>query len=262
MADDGSKRKRSILAPIGAALGAAALAVPVVCVLALSGCARLTGNYVNSPKNRRAAIKYLNEKYNTRFTYLEDKPYKLGSGDVFGRHGNTVHMYVTCEELPDKKIFVAGNEGSDTFYCNYTAVKYGEATREIITEISRAVYGDSTKVYWEGNDGDLVGCMDKDASLEDYLAGGDVNYFAVFTTKNDDMTGDYERLIYALIDRGVDCKPQSYHFTEDVYSSHDNTDFTYEIPKEKKCGRCFLHFTESILAEGYVPDYVFADTFI
>ncbi len=252
---------RKAAGALGTAVGVGLLAVPIVFVVVLLEIRRFFVR-VNSPLKRRAAIRYLNRKYGTRFRYLEDKPYKIGSGDVFGRHGNSVHMYVTCDEFPDKKIFVAGVEGRPGFYCNYTAVKYEDKTLALLTSIAKDVYGESARVFWQGTDGDRMGCMDRDATFEDYLACGEIGSFDVFTDKNDDMTGDFLRLVNELAARRIECRPQSYHFADKVYDSIENRRFVYDIPSEQKCGHCHLHFTQSILAEGYVPDIVFRSSFV
>ncbi len=234
-------------------------------LLLMTGCAKLTGNYVNSNKNIKAAIKYLNERYDTEFDYLEDKPYAVGSGNVFGAHGNSVHMYVTCKDLPGKKILVVGEEGSGTFSCNYTAMKYEDEAYAVLDGIAKSVYGDSAKVFWEGHNGDRLGDLEKDAALDDFLRSGHLDFITVLTDKNDDMMGDYRRFINALIERGVECVPETYHYSEAaLYADTDKLAYRTDLTNEQKIGRCMTSVVKDLLGGdfNFDTDTQFQETFL
>ena len=248
--------------------GAAILAVITLPLMLLTGCAlkdRLTGDYLNSPKRQKEAIKYLNERYGTEFEYLEDKPYEVGSGNVFGAHGNSVHMYVTCKELPGKKIFVVGSEGSGTYSSNYTALKYEDETMSVLNDIAKSVYGSSAKVFWEGQKGERMGDLEKDATLDDFLRSGSIGFISVLTDKNDDLRGDFRRLVDALTERGVDAKPQSYHYSDaSLYADMEKLVYDPDITKEQKVGRCAIGYAPGILDPGFDFDreLMMFDTFL
>ncbi len=236
----------------------------LVPVLALTGCSKLTGDYVNSSKNIKAAIKYLNERYGTEFEYLEDKPYEVDSGNVFGAHGNSVHMYVTCKDLPGKKIYVVGGEGSGTFTSNYTAMKYEDDVMAVLNDIAKSVYGDSARVFWEGDKGERMGDLEKDATLDDFLRSGSLRFISVLADKNDDMMGDYRRFINALIDRGVECVPETYHYSEAaLYADTDKLTYRDDLNNEQKVGRCMTTAVKDLLGDfNFDTDTEFQNTFL
>ena len=262
--DTAAKKKKIRISDIpGILIGSLVLALFALPILLLVGISRLLGNYVNSPKYRRRAIKYLNKRYKTKFRYLEDKRFAVGSGNVFGKHENSVYMYVTCGELPGKKIFVSGIEDSKMFYCNYTAKKYEDEVLKILADTAKSVYGENAVIYWEDVKGERIGDMGRDATLEEYLASGNIRFFYIFTIKHDDMQDDFRRLLCELIARGINCSPDVFYFAEDVYSPCEKPAVPfYDVPAEKKCGRCRLAKMSNTLDSGFDGSITFREHFV
>jgi hypothetical protein len=174
-------------------------------------------------------------------------------------------MYVTCKDLPGKKIYVVGSEGSGTFSSNYTAMKYEDEAYAVLDGIAKSVYGDSAKVFWEGDDGERLGDLEKDATLDDFLRSGSLRFISVLTDKNDDMMGDYRRFINALIERGVECSPETYHYSEAaLYADTDDLTYRDDLTSEQKVGRCMITVVKDLLGGdfNFDTDTEFQNTFL
>ena len=107
--------------------------------------------------------------------------------------------------------------------------------------------------------------MEKDAALDDFLRSGYMHYVEVLTEKNDDMMGDYRRSINALIERGVECSPDTYHYSEAaLYADTDDLTCRDDLTSEQKVGRCMITVVKDLLGGdfNFDTDTEFQTTFL
>ena len=223
-------------------------------VTILAGCARLSGDYMNSSKNRKAAIKKLNEQFDTEFTYVEDWAFPVGSGDVFGKHsGVAAHIYVKCEELPDVKIAVSYSDDG-TVASNYIQKLYEEETVDRLTEIVNEVYASPT-VRICLKEESVTRDFDSETTLEDFLASGCLQDIKICTTDNEGLDTKFRQLNDLLIAGRISCTPFVYSYDEDVYSHGE--DHLFDLDNVHVNGVSRLEKYSPTLDEDYEYGYEF-----
>lgn len=86
-------------------------------------------------------LSYMNEKYNSEFTYIED--------DRADQTAKTLKIFVQNESYPDGNIFVEEELTNDgiRFHDNYIAVKYQQETKELLEEIASGQFGECRVIY-------------------------------------------------------------------------------------------------------------------
>ncbi len=209
----------------------------------------------NSSLTRNAGIRAIKRRYGIKLTYAGDAD-KSGSGNVFGSYSDALDIYAECKELPGKLIHIYSPDGF-YFGSDYIPVKYEDDTKELVRSIAAEIYDDSN-IRVNGMTY-IVNSLGRDTTMEEYLASGELEYVNICTTDNDDPEGDFAKLIDALIENGVNCKPQVYHFKEYVYGSDDYNIQTTDM--EYRLGKCLLSGIYPTLDDKFDKGYRFVYQF-
>lgn len=230
-------------------VGAAVLPAALI----LSGC-RLTGDYYNSSRYRKAGIKAIEKRYDIDLTYIDDhvKP----SGNVFGSRSEKLDINVKCDDLPDKVIEIYSADGK-TFGSDYINKLYEDDTVSEIRSLAQEVYDDENiKVVIDKS---FVNDLDTDTSLDGYLESGQIDFVMIMTTDSKDIEGDYAKYMDKMIERRINCSPSVYYFTEYVYGDDDVN--VALIDNGYKIGRMAPESIYSTLDENFKKDYTFIGFF-
>jgi hypothetical protein len=79
------------------------------------------------------------------------------------------------------------------------------------------------------------------------------------------MMGDFRKLIDKLIERGIECSPETYHFSEaSLYADMDKLTYREDITKEQEVGRCMIIVVKKLLGGdfNFDTDTEFQNTFL
>ncbi len=227
---------------------------PLAAALLLAGCGRLTGDYMNSPKNQKAALKALNEQFGISFSYAGKWDFPVGSGGVFGKHtGVAAHFYAKCDELPNENIAVVYADDGHAA-SNYIAKLYEKDTTDLLGQIMGAVYDGTYRVCLEKDY--VTADFDGDTTFEKYLSSGNVYTVSFCTTDSADLENKYKQLNDLLIANGINCQPYVYSYTEDVFSHGEEDIFKLNNPAVIGVSRNPEHGSMT-LEEDFVNEFEF-----
>ncbi|MBP3271553.1 MAG: hypothetical protein J6M17_04920 [Ruminococcus sp.] len=233
-------------------------------LLLLGGCAGMnseaSGERLNSKKNIKAAVKKLGEQYNTDFTYVEDKPFKEGSGNVFGKHsGVSVHVYVKCDELPGEKITLISLDG-DTVSSDYIFKLYEDEMTERIRALAKRSYDGEIGVFFEEDK--TTSSFDSETTAEDVLASGELDSIKICTTDNEQHEEKYTAFSELLTENRINCLPFVYIYDENVYSSGETNIFDMTNKHGIGLSRNRESLSQRTLDDNFKISYEFYDYFI
>lgn len=110
------------------------------------------------------AIKFMEERYDDTFTYLEDY-------DDHQPTGASYDLYLKSKKYPDQKVYIRIIRNGDGFRYvdNYISVQYYEETRNALEEIARSVFGENFNlIYKLGTSSAQGSTYDPDMTLEEY----------------------------------------------------------------------------------------------
>ncbi|MBQ8965784.1 hypothetical protein [Ruminococcus sp.] len=231
---------------ISCALGAM-LAVSMM----LGGC----GSEYNSREHIDAALAHMNEKYGTKFTFQKSST-KPASGGVFGNDGDFVNIHVTTGDLPGKSIQVFSPDG-EKYLDDYICMKYEDQATADITALADSIYdGDVPVVVVFSANSSSRSSKDlpADTDYEGMLMSGAMDHVQICVDDRDDEVNKYRTLVQQMMDKGINCAPIVYHFTDDVYKEVDSEYSAQSVASkhlEKSCGTIELSGFAPILDEGF-----------
>lgn len=223
------------------------LILSAVPLMLLCGCG------ANSSFRRSRALSYMKKTYGIKFEYDENKE---GSG-VFGTNNAYCDFYATCEEYPGERVRIVSYDGMH-FGTDFPMVLYKDKTEESMISAAEGIYGgDEIRVLFDEENNRISenGKMTED----EFLKSGDIGRLGICTDDNKDPEGDYEKLIAALQEKGVNCKPIVYHFTDDSYVGDGVNIHTSDV--DKRYGAVMLEGIKGILDDGFDGAYRFKKGF-
>lgn len=167
-------------------------------------CASLTGCGGNKSKVIKASIKECSERYGVEFRF---KKKKLFAG------GADCNVYVTCKELPKKRVHIFRLDNHAPLCCDFISVKYSDALYE---KTVSAVSGVNKNKYSDTSDWNIIvhekdynhfppADFDKNTTFEDYVRDTPLETFVVIPQplESDIMTGIYTDVMSALEKNGL-----------------------------------------------------------
>ena len=167
-------------------------------------CASLTGCGGNKSSAVKASIKECSERYGVEFR-LKKKKLFAGGADC--------NVYVTCKELPKKRVHIFRLDNHAPLCCDFISVKYSDALYE---KTVSAVSGVNKNKYSDTSDWNIIvhekdynhfppADFDKNTTFEDYVRDTPLETFVVISQplESDIMTGIYTDVMSALEKNGL-----------------------------------------------------------
>lgn len=226
-------------------------AAAVVCGAALTGCSFAS-------KSTKEAIRICSERYGVDMK-LKSKKLLAGGADC--------DIYVTCNDLPDKKVHIFQLDSHSYVNCDYISVKYSDRLYE---QTVTAVSGVKAAKYQSEPEWNIIvheddynhfpsADFDGTTTFEQYMSESPLNVYVVIPEpqETDKMSGIHDDVKAALDKAGIDVKLLIYsmkdsasaknvgqydHVTERMefsgVSSHDTYSFCFmengKLRSEKK----------------------------
>lgn len=195
--------------------------VSIFTLMALTSCS------LENKFSEEDVIKYLEDKYETEFTYINT----VGDGDLTVK--KNVSSFARQPDHKGREVFVVTSleEGKVVHRDNYVAIKYEDKTVELINSCTKKVFDKYKIIYVPVSGQTLDEKFDNDMSFEDYIKDSEnLLRFDVIIPNNCDWTyGDREvSKVKSALDSGhVHCCVNVYKAkTSEIYDKiQDYSDY-------------------------------------
>lgn len=198
----------------------------LVCLLSsicLCGCRRGPKFSVDD------TLKHLKDRYGEKFSYVEDY-------DAHQPSGGGYEFYVSCEKIPNQKIYVKViRDGQGFRYAdNYLAAKYYTETEAALREMAQAVYG---------SDAHLVFKLTKGMDIADSDVDPGITLEQFWTTKQAGLScclkiapghgiankdAELDALEKLIKEKKMHVRFSIYYVTNDTAYTNDSTSLSYK----------------------------------
>ena len=192
------------------------LVVTTLILIGLAGCSMTKNRY-----NHYGVVKYLENKYDDKFEYVEKYSSTLFDSDPWKK------FICTSEKYPGKQILVIYDVNHDEYHDNYFDIKYARQVDELIDSMLSEVFGDAPYYFTHYEGADLSSSasqFDADTTFEEYIAEKHIHLTAFI--KSDKSNEEIEsKLKEQILTNGIFCSWIDLYFVEnfDEKLMHDSS---------------------------------------